>query len=207
MLRLSEIDWTQPDCQGWYSYCYRSGDVRQVPPPYCVGRNYPGSMTRARGGVKVLNLMDTKILFDEKEKKGRERSGKELKSPVGKMSRTTTAFSEKVKAVPTEGQVGLRSTVPDQVDIVKAIQFITAVVKVMVTCVLPFVRVVRYRLLSIVGWNPMLSMHRLIPEMIERLPPSMCPMEDKLAWTRVALLVIAMGVYFHELATLKRMVI
>lgn len=58
VLRSSEINWSQPDCPGWYRYDYHSADVRKVLPTNRGRRNYLGSKPRARGGVKLVNLFD-----------------------------------------------------------------------------------------------------------------------------------------------------
>lgn len=86
VLRSSKIDWANPDCMGWYSYDYRSGNVREVLSTDCGGRVYPESMPQASEGVKVVNSFVVRAIFDEKDRAAKAQLKKVHNSSPGKPS-------------------------------------------------------------------------------------------------------------------------
>lgn len=112
VLRSSEIDWNQLDYPGCYSYEYRAVDVREVLPTERGGRNYVGSKPRAREGVKVVNLSDSKAMFDEKERVAKARLEKAQNVMPDNPSQETAG--KEVSIVVVEGQLVVRSTVVGQ---------------------------------------------------------------------------------------------
>lgn len=53
--------------------------------------------------MKRTNSFDVKLMFDAKEKAGREQLKKELNDPVGKQSWTDTSVGEEASPMTTEG--------------------------------------------------------------------------------------------------------
>lgn len=68
VLHSFQIDWSQPDYSGWYSYDCSSADVREVLPTHSGGQDYSGSKSGALNGMKVINLSYARIILDEKER-------------------------------------------------------------------------------------------------------------------------------------------
>lgn len=68
VLQSSEINWYQQDCPGWYGYDYLNADVRDMPATHRGDHKYPGSNSRVREGVKVVNLIDVQSKFEERVK-------------------------------------------------------------------------------------------------------------------------------------------
>lgn len=73
IFRVSEIDWSVPDCPGKYNYDYRSADVREVAPTHSGGRKLPCTKPRARKGVTMSHLINIKEMVDVMGEKDRLR--------------------------------------------------------------------------------------------------------------------------------------
>lgn len=99
IIHASKIDWTVPDCPGWYSYDYRTADACVVPPTHRGFRDLPGSKPRAREGVTVSDVIDIKEWFAEMEESGRKRLADVLTAPVDKVLPVVPPNAEGVSPV------------------------------------------------------------------------------------------------------------
>lgn len=85
-IRASKADWSGEDCPGWYRYDYRTAVMHEVPRTHHRRRNVIGSKPQAREGFKVSTAIGTKLFFDVKEERKRERLAKASATAVDELS-------------------------------------------------------------------------------------------------------------------------
>lgn len=156
--------------------------------------------------MKVKNLTDVKLIFDEKERTGQKQLNKLLNAPSGLLYHAIFVVGRGASPVATDGQKMLCGTASDEKVIYKGHK---------IDCRL------RQRDANVqdakrdagkawaakqCGGGPVFLMHWLLLSVGERTPPPRCPRVNLLPRTRVAWLVMWICPYSHGPDWLKRQV-